>query len=251
MSPEEMIKKRLLDLATTAYRQNIYTYTNFLNASELSLYSQMARDLSFIGHSEFGGSDLCERKVIAFGSEDELGYPADFPIRLIKISPLAPKFANTLTHRDFLGSLMNLGIERNTLGDIFIKGNMGFVYCLSNMAPYIVEHLEKVKHTHIQCRLVEMDIPEIAPVFTPLSFTVASNRIDTVVSSLTKLSRNKAAELFLSKKIFLNGTVMENHSYLLKPDDVISIRGYGKFIYKGIEYTTKKSRLVVQLLKYT
>lgn len=251
MSPEEMLKKRLLDLATMAYRQNIYTYSNFLNASELSLYSQMARDLSFIGHCKFGGNDLCERKIIAFGSEDELGYPADFPIRLIKISPLTPKFADTLTHRDFLGSLINLGIERNTLGDIFIKENTGFVYCLSSIAPYIAEHLEKIKHTHIQCSFVEMDIPEITPVFTPLSFTVASTRIDTVAASLTKLSRNKAAELFLARKIFLNGTVMENHSYLLKPNDVISIRGYGKFIYKGIEYTTKKSRLVIQLLKYS
>lgn len=251
MSPEELLKKRLLDLASKAYRQNIYTYTNFLNASELSLYSQMSKDLSFVGHRSFGGNEMCERKVIVFGSEAEMGYPADFPICLLKISPLNPKYADTLTHRDFLGSLLNLGIERSTVGDIFIKENIGYVYCLSTIAPFISDNLEKIKHTYVRCQSVDTDIPDIAPQLKPISFIVASQRIDTVVAALTKLSRNKTSELFSSGKICLNSAVMENHSYTLKPDDAISVRGYGKYIFKGIEGTTKKSRLVVQLLKYT
>ena len=81
--------------------------------------------------------------MLRFGSEETLGYEEAFPISCVVIRPSAPKFAEELTHRDFLGALMNLGIERDVLGDIIVRGAVGYVFCEDAMADY----LEKKHHT--------------------------------------------------------------------------------------------------------
>ena len=121
MNEEQILKGRLMDLAKRAYQQNIYTYSNFLSVSELSLLEDIKPDISYIHYECFGGNELCERQIVGFGSEDEFGYPGHFPISVIKVTPLLEKFSDTLNHRDFLGALMHLGLERNTLGDILVK----------------------------------------------------------------------------------------------------------------------------------
>ena len=80
------------------------------------------------------GTEGCERQMLRFGSEETLGYEEAFPISCVVIRPSAPKFAEELTHRDFLGALMNLGIERDVLGDIIVRDAVGYVFCEDAMA---------------------------------------------------------------------------------------------------------------------
>ena len=137
MNEEDLLKRKILDTANQAFNHNIYTYTNFLSISELSVVNSFKKDLSFIDHDIYGGNPLCERQLIRFGSPNLYGYDAGYPITTLKIEPLSVKFAEKLDHRDYLGALMNLGIERELIGDIIIKETDAYVFCISHISIYV------------------------------------------------------------------------------------------------------------------
>jgi len=250
MNEEQLLKRKIIDTANQAFNHNIYTYTNFLSINELSSVNKMSNELSFIPYDEWGGNPVCERKIIRFGSEELYGYDAGYPISAIRISPLSVKFAEQLNHRDYLGAIMNLGIERELVGDIIIKVPDAYVYCLSHIADYICDNLDSIKHTHIRCTICTDEIEAIKPELEEIRIIAASKRIDAVVASITRLSRSNSNELFTSKKIFLNGICTENKSQNLKKDDVLVIRGHGKYIFIGDEAETRKGRSYLTLMQY-
>ncbi len=236
------LKKRLLELADKSYTRGVYTYTSFLSLAEQQIYHEICREVKYAGVSMWGGAGNCERRMIRFGSEENLGYEEDFPIVCLEIMPLMRKYADKFTHRDFLGALMNLGIERSTIGDIFLQGQGAVVFCQDNIAPYIIENLHKVKHTNVKCQTIENTdvLQESKP--QEMSVTVASQRIDGVIAKIYNMSRSQSVELFRSGRIFVNGIQMENNSYLLKEEDVVTVRGFGKFIFYELAGETKKGK---------
>ena len=127
---DQILYNRIIELSNRAYKNNIYVFSDFLSLSQQDLFFQAARDKSFapIAYDLFGGYENCERKMVRFGSENDFGYEVDFPIKCIKIEPLAKKFAKAYTHRDYLGSLMSLGIDRKKFGDIFVDGMDAYMY---------------------------------------------------------------------------------------------------------------------------
>lgn len=251
MNEEQILKGRLMDLAKRAYQQNIYTYSSFLSTSELSLLEDIQSDISYIHYECFGGNELCERQIVGFGSEEEFGYPGHFPISVIKVTPLLEKFSDALNHRDFLGALMHLGLERNTLGDILIKEKTAYIFCLETMADYICKQLTKVKHTNVKCEVTDMNIPALQPTMVDEEFPVASLRLDAIIANLLKCSRNEALSLFEDKKVTLNGHVTGRNSSLLKEGDIFSVRGYGKFIFSGSGGNTRKGKVYVHIKRYS
>ena len=248
----QLLQKRFEDLAEKSYRQNIYTFTNFLGMSEISCFHEIKSRFKHVGYTMFGEEIECERLLIRFGLEENLGYEEKFPVCLLEITPLMQKFADKLGHRDFLGAIINLGIERSTIGDIFIKDNVGYVFCLNSIAEYIIENLDKIKHTTIKTRIVPMENVEcfVKPEFVPSVVTTSSERIDGIISKLYNVSRNQSVELFRQGKVFVNGRLCENNSCFLKKDDVITVRGFGKFIYQGVQRETKKGKLSISVLLY-
>ena len=250
MTDEQILKAHLSDLARSAYQQNIYTYSNFLSPDELSLLDDIADDISYISHTCFGGNELSERQVVGFGSEKDFGYPGQFPISVIRITPLLAKFSDDLNHRDFLGALMHLGIERDVLGDIIIKDNTAYVFCLNKIADFICDELTKVKHTNIKCEITDLDIPALAPTLVDVEFPVSSLRLDGVIASLIKCSRKEALSLFEERRVTLNGKITGRNSTLLKDGDVFSVRGHGKFIFDHAGGNTRKGKTYVHIKKY-
>ncbi|MBQ7359044.1 MAG: hypothetical protein IJW63_02990 [Lachnospiraceae bacterium] len=236
-------KNRLRDLADKSYKQNIYTFTTFLGLPEQDIFWQMERELKHVGYELC--DDMRDRKVIRFGNPAELGYEEEFPIVCIHITPLLAKFVDRLSHRDFLGSLMNLGIDRSTLGDIVVGEKEGYLYCLDSIADFICENLTKIKHTNVRCQVVEdmAEIPQEEP--TEQKVLVSSERLDGVIAKVYQMSRGDALEHFRAKRVFVDGRLCENNSKTLKPGEVVNVRGYGKFIYEGVAYETKKGKLNV------
>lgn len=250
MNEEQILKGRLIDLAKRAYQQNIYTYSNFLSAPELYLLDDIKEEISFIHHECFGGNELSERQLVGFGSEDEFGYTNPFPIQVIKITPIQEKFSDVLNHRDFLGALMHLGIERDTLGDILTKEKTAYLFCLDSIADYICQELTKVKHTHVKCEMTDMNIPALTPSLVDEEFPVASLRLDGIIASLLKCSRSEALSLFTDKCVTLNGRITGRNSITLKEGDVFSIRGHGKFIFEHSGGSTRKGKIYVHIKRY-
>lgn len=242
-----LLQKRFVELANRSYTQNMFIFTEFLSLPELDLYYRILPQLIFAGVTVFGGSEGVDRKVIRFGNPKELGYEEEFPIVCIAIEPILEKFGEELNHRDYLGALMNLGIERENLGDIYIKGKCGYVFCLERIAPYIMETLSQVRHTHVKTRILQCNNDIIKKEIEEMTILSSSERIDGIIAKVYHLSRSQSIELFRGKKIYVNSRLCENNSYQMKDKDVVSVRGYGKFVYNGVNNLTKKGKLSVNV----
>lgn len=245
----QQLKKRFIDLANRSWRQNLFVFTGFLSMAEQQVLWQAAGEMQ-TRMELFGGAKLTERQMVRFGNPEEMGYEEPFPITCILVEPVLEKFSDDFTHRDFLGAVMNLGIDRSTVGDIFLDGKKAYLFCTEQMAPYLIENLSQVRHTRVKCSVV----PEIGQVperkYAVKEEQVASLRCDSVVAVVYNLSRSQSLDLFRAKKIFVNGRQMENNSYLLKEQDVVSVRGFGKFLFQQEKHTTRKGKLVVEILVF-
>lgn len=239
----QQLKKRLLELAQRSYDQGIYTFTPFLGLSEQQAFYEIQREVIYAGFDLEGGSPLCERKMIRFGLTEQLGYEAPYPIQCLKIEPRSPKFAEQLTHRDFLGAVMNLGIERSTIGDIFVQGKEAVMFCQEGIAPYLIQQLHQVRHTQVRCLMTEVSQELRSPNLEKVAVSVSSERIDMLLSRLYSLSRSQSMELFRAGRVFVNGRVTENNSYTLKEGDNVTARGFGRFLYTGQQGETRKGKI--------
>lgn len=243
----QQLKKRFSELAEKSYRQNIFTFTGFLSLAEQEALFEVMGEKRFCTFRLWGGNEGCERQMARFGSPEELGYEEDFPIVPVKISPLLEKFADEMSHRDFLGAVMNLGIERSTVGDIFIEGKHAWLYCMERIAPYICDNLEKVRHTSVRCQIGGGDVVPLVKEPEEVRLIVSGLRTDAVLSKVFGLSRSQSLELFRARKVYVNGRLCENNSYEPKEGDRISARGYGRFIFQGTGGETRKGRLNISV----
>jgi len=245
MEETEFLKKRFIELADRSYTKGQYTFTQFLGIAELSCFYEEKKALEYANPTVFGGYDGAERSVVRFGDPETMGYDELFPIDVLAIVPLMDKFADDLTHRDFLGALMSLGIERNLLGDIIVTGKKAYLFCVNRISEYILENLTSVKHTCVSVlRAGIEDIREIPKSFEKgKMIQAASERIDAVIAKVYNLSRGAAMEYFAQKKVFVNGRMTENTSFGLKQDDIVTVRGFGRFKFSGIVGTSRKGRL--------
>ena len=247
---DRIFTNRIMDLAKASYTQNRYTFSNFLSLDEQALVDTIASDIKYVPRDSFGGHECCERQVIRFGSQETLGYEESYPIVALSIEPLMEKFSDELGHRDYLGAIMNLGIKRNVVGDIILKGKKAYVFCLEEIADYICSEITRIKHTSVMIKRVDGEIKDLERKLENMEILVSSPRFDAVVAALTKKSRSQTSELFREKKVLLNNRICENNSYTLKPGNSFSIRGYGKYIYDGEGGRTRKDRVYVKLQRY-
>ena len=250
MSEErELIKRHLLDLYRKAERGGYYTFSAFLGLSELSALRELDREI-FGGYSLFGGHPDCERKMARFGRPSEIGYEVDFPIKTLSVAPVSEKYADRLTHRDFLGAILNLGIEREVVGDIAIIDNVGYIFVSEDMSDYIRDGLTRVKHTDV--RVTEcFCLPEGRLYRTEeRTVQVSGERLDAVIARVFHLSREDAQGYFKRRLVYTSGALTESVSHTPKAGDVISVRGLGRFIYRGYISDTKKGRLNILVEVY-
>ncbi|MCH5198368.1 MAG: hypothetical protein J1E34_05625 [Oscillospiraceae bacterium] len=245
---ENYLIEHLTDLSAKTENQSIYTFSDFLSEDEQAKLLERKKELALF--TFFGGTEGTERNMVRFGSEDILGYTLPFPIVCIFAEPLNKKFADTLTHRDFLGSLMSLGIERSAIGDIIVKNNSAYIFCTEKIAPHLLDNLYKIKHTDIKCSVCENIPSENLFETQSLRLTVSSLRADCVTAAAAHLSRGKADELFREKRVFINGASCEKTDAVMKIGDKLSLRGIGKFRLTNISGTSKKGKTILEIEKY-
>lgn len=250
MNKEELLlQKRLVELSNLAYTRGIVTFSDFLNLNELNILHTTPKDMFPANYETYGGYDLSERQMVAF-LPDALYYDYQYPIQILKIAPLNKRFSETLTHRDYLGSVMNLGIERSKMGDILIEEDAAFLFVKDGLADYIIENLTRVKHTVVtvnNCSALDFDY---TPEFEEIKGNVPSIRLDTVLSTAFPASRSHLTGYIEGGKVFVNGKLITSNGYHLKENDIISVRGMGRISYHGIISQTKKGRYMIMVRKY-
>lgn len=246
----ELCKNRFIELAKKSYNSDVFTFTDFLGLAEQDAFAEIKSKIHPIKYTEFGGTDGTERIMIRFGSPDELGYDVPFPIVALKIEPLSQKFADKLTHRDFLGTILGLGIERSKLGDIAIIDNIGYVFTSEDISDYILSELARIKHTDVKVSIVD-NLPEGSLFRTKEKYIqLESERLDAAIAKILSLSRDDAQALFKKGLVFVCGRQIISPSHTPKENDVISVRGYGRMIYKGPQSTSRKGKLNVKIEVY-
>lgn len=243
---EQILCRHLRELAENCYEWSVPMFSNFLSLNEQSLFEAMHQELPPIQIQMDGGHDFAERKMILF-LPTGTAYEVAAPVAFLKISPVNAKFADALTHRDFLGAVLNLGIEREMTGDILVGDNEAILICHEEMTGFIEEHLEKIKHTNVICRHIERKEFHYTPKTKEIRGTVASLRLDAILGLAFQHSRNKMSGYIKGEKVFVNGKLTTSNSAALKEGDIVSVRGIGKFIFSEVGNTTKKDRIFITI----
>ena len=250
MEDNELLKKRFSELANKSYNAGIFLFTDFLGLMEQAIFHEVKKEFKGARYTFFGGAEGTERIMIRFGDPEELGYEEPFPIATLKIEPLSVKYAENLTHRDYLGSVLGLGIERSTLGDIIIREKTAYLFAKEDIADYIASSLEKVRRTDVKLSRVDT-LPEGELYKTERRrLQAVGERVDAVIAKLFSISRDDSLSLFKKGLVFADGRQILSPSYIPKENELISVRGHGRFIYRGYESLTKKGKLNIDVDLY-
>ena len=244
---EKQTINRYMELLKRSDAQGIYTYTEFHSPHGAALAYRIAREPVL---KLWGGMEHAQRVVIRFGNPEELLYEEEFPIKLLRVSPLQKKFSDDLTHRDFLGSVIGLGLERAKIGDIMVRENEAYIFVAESISDYVSENLTKVKHTSVRVEECAEVPEEIAPRTAAENLIVSSNILDAVIAKVYNLSRDTAVKCISEGRVFINGREMTGNAKSLKNGDIVTVRGKGKFIFDGEAGTTRKDKLYVNIKRY-
>ncbi len=249
MKQEEFFKKRIEELADLAYHRDIVTFSDFLNLNEQNIINSCRFHVPGVTLEWFGGYEHAERQMVAF-HPDALVFPWEYPIDCLKLEPKALKFSEKLSHRDYLGALLNLGVDRSVIGDILVQENTACFFCLRRMTGFFLKNLCRVKHTTVTVSKVENPVDLPSPLLEPVTGTCASVRLDALISLAFGGSRSSMVSFIESGLVFVNGRLVTSNGYEPNEGDVISVRGKGRFRFDGITGRTKKGRCAVRLLRY-
>jgi RNA-binding protein YlmH len=173
-----------------------------------------------------------------------------YPIVCVRITPRSAKFAEKLSHRDILGALMNLGIERDRTGDIAICDTEAYLFCSRSLSEMICRELTRIRHTSVSCEVCDLEAFSYTPKTERIRGSVASVRLDAVMALAFTGSRSTLVSLIEEGKVFINGKLITTNAYALKDGDLISVRGMGKFRYNEVLGQTKKGRCMIEIEKY-
>lgn len=248
MTENERLLSLVSDKIMKSERAYMLTHTNFLSLAERSAATAFCKENGAKFHF-YGGYPDAERTVL-FILPDYMEADADFPLEedepLCLLSCRAPTGARALTHRDYLGSLLSLGLEREVIGDILVRENGADIIILKTIADYLLVNFCKAGNVPLKCEISpirELTPPEIRT--ETVRESIASVRLDNIISAVFGFSRTEAS-MQISK-----GLVFVNDAEVLKPDarlnigDKIVVRGKGKAYFKELGGTTRKGRLSV------
>ena len=244
---DNLLVARLQDALLSSNKKQFPSFIGFLNEHEISVMLQSLKKEKVSNYRFFGGYSESERCILAVAQRNVDIEDYYFPITGISFS-YKPEY--TLSHRDFLGSLMSLGIKRELIGDILIGKGCTVVFVKDNIKDYIITQIQKIGK--IGVTVTEWNGSEL-PVNKQIEIincTVSSARLDCVVSAVMPFSREKSATLIKQGMVFVNSMAVENISSEVKCGDKISVRGNGKFVVGEFSGLTKKGRLKLTVEKY-
>lgn len=246
---ERLLFARALDQAFFAMKRRQPAFTDFMDRAKCARFAERMRGIRELQVTLYGGMEDCERQRMGFSLE-EIPLEA-FPIKIIKIRRKSKKFGQAdLSHRDYLGSILGLGIGRGKVGDILVSEEEAVCFVTEEIAPYITAVLEQVSKTAVIAE--EAEGAEAIPrrQTERKRLTVASLRLDAVAGEAFHLSRGKVQALIGAEKAQVNWNTVTNTSHQLKEGDMVSLRGFGRFRVREIGGKTKKDRTGLEIETY-
>ncbi len=240
---DKLLVRHVLDLCSQRERSYSPRFSAFLDERSLGICESALRSAKEQYITD-GGYPDAKRRVIVLLPDGMEDYTAPF-------SPVVFNYReqDAPTHRDFLGSLMSLEIKRELLGDILV-GKTRTVVFVSNRVLPLIENITKIGRVgvNVSFDFCEEDIPEQK--FEEIHSTVASLRLDAIVSTAFRISREKSQDLIKAKGVLLNHAETFDISKKIDEGDSFSIRGFGKACLSEIGGQSKKDRIFITIKKY-
>ena len=252
---ERILLSFILDKIKFVETRNKIENSNFLSLYEIDLVKKFLKKIKYTNYILWGGYELAERKVLILYPEKytksmiEKNYSKIMNIIRIK---LPEEEYGKLTHRNYLGGIIKLGIDREKIGDILVEKYGADVITLTESMKILLQELPTLKrfeNSNITEEKIE-SINYVKPKIEEVKIIVPSLRIDNFVSDLARTSRNKAVDIIKSERVFINGNLETKISKQIKEKDVITIRGKGRFIVKEFTGTTRSGRIVISIEKF-
>ena len=247
---ERLILAKILDRAEQARNRNIPVATDFLSPAQLARAGDLLRLAGFTDYAVLGGYETAERRLLLFLPDwlERSEAESQSPIRCLRA---AFREEYRLTHRDFLGSLMGMGIVREKVGDILVGPDSADLIVLDTVADFLLQSWDSAGRAKLTVSAIgaeNLHIPAVS--CREVRDTVSSLRLDAVASSGFRMARGKAAALIESGKVQVNWRECVKPDKLLAAGDTVSARGFGKFELSEVGGVTKKGRTSIVLKVY-
>lgn len=241
---EKLLKKRINDLISRSEKTGRVQYTSFLTPAEQTFLSEIE---DFRGRIEFvGGYDEAERRTARISSS-EYDHDEGAPFEVFHAQ--ATDKNGEISHRDVLGALMGLGINREMIGDIMTSGNTAYFLCMKSIKDFVETNLDKIGKYRV--RLKRSDLEEIPQPKTEKStINVSSLRLDSVCAEAFGISRTKASEMIGKGSVSLNWKICTEQSEEIRDGDRIALRGKGKVRICEREGLSRKGRVFLGIERY-
>ncbi|MDE5583465.1 MAG: RNA-binding protein [Ruminococcus sp.] len=246
---EKFFYARLRDMVNQCERNTAGVFSDFLDERQSAQAEEWCRrNTGGLGYRLYGGYDKAMRKMLAVYPDYYEDYiDEDFPMRCVTFTY---RKEDKLTHRDFLGTFMGMRLKRETIGDIITGEGMAQVFMTEIASRLVMTTVAKIGKIGVKCygdRPFEMEVKQE---FTDINGTVASLRLDCIVSLATGKSRGDSATLIRSEKVEVNHFPVKSVSAEIRENDIISVRGFGRFILSEVGATTKKDRIHITVKKF-
>lgn len=241
LKENQLLRARIADIKKLSERRGKPVFSDFLDVRG----RRIAEEVAGANATFFGGFEGAERVMFCFSPF--FVAPERYPITAVQVVTGGYR---ALTHRDYLGTLMALGITREKLGDIVVSENNAILFLDSHIAKFVCTNLNKVGGEGAKAEQLS-EFPQIdrSVLFEKKSGVIASARFDCVVGELANRARGKAALIIEGGQALLNA-MESNKAALVKEGDIISIRGVGKFRIGDLSGRTKKGNIIICYEQY-
>ena len=252
---DKILLAQILDKAEMVEKKNKIEHTDFLDLAQIELVQKFINKVKIENYISYGGFEQAERKMFVI-------YPEKFNstvveknlgniVQIIRIQ-LPDDLKGKYTHRDYLGAVIKLGVERKKVGDIIVDNNGADIIVDKDITKFLVENLGSLTRFS-KSDITVQNIEDLRPVEIKKEereIIVSSLRLDNVISELARCSRNKALEIINTERVLVNFQIETKKTKQIKPGDMVTIRGKGRFYIKEIIGETRSGRTIIKIEKF-
>jgi len=252
---DKILLAQILDKIEMVEKKNKIEHTDFLDLAKIELVQKFINKIKLENYMTYGGFEQAERKIFVFYSDKFNSTVVERNlssiVEIIRIE-LPDDLKGKYTHRDYLGAVIKLGVERKKIGDIIVDNDGADIIVDKDMAKFLSENLGGLTRFS-KSTITVQNIEELRPVEIKkeeLEIIVSSMRLDNVISELARCSRNKALDIINQERVFVNFECETKKTKQIKTGDMVTIRGKGRFFVKELAGQTRSGRAVVKVEKF-
>ncbi len=240
---DDIFVRKIQDLYRLCEKHHQPKFSEFLDEGQQALLKKER-----LGSVFFGGYDGAERCMMGVFPKWQEPQDEDFPIQVLEFTK---KYDKGLSHRHYLGTILSLGIERNRIGDILTGDSKTYIFLSGDIAELVRSSITKVAGCGVSVRICdrsEVVVPEKK--FELIEAVAGSMRLDAVIAAALKLSRSEAKTFIQSGRAAVNHCEVAQTDFILGENDLLSLKGYGRYELLTVGGRTRSDRIHVTLKKY-